>query len=86
MLPGCVCCYVRKNALLQYLEITEGRDMAVYEVPLYIYLLGFGYVSQFPYVLYYVVAKRRGPMCFRCFVFSLPCELLFLLSFIASWT
>ena len=33
-------------------------------------------------------ATPRGPMCFRCLVFSLsgPCELLFLLCFIASWT
>ena len=30
----------------------------------------------------------RGLMCFRCLIFSLsePCELLFLLCFIASWT
>ena len=29
----------------------------------------------------------RGPMCFRCLMFNLsgPCELLFLLCFIASW-
>ena len=28
----------------------------------------------------------RGPMCFRCLIFNLsgPCELLFLLCFIAS--
>ena len=33
-------------------------------------------------------ASSRGPMCFRCLMFSLsgPCELLFLLSRIASWT
>ena len=33
-------------------------------------------------------ASTRGPMCFRCLIFNLsgPCELLFLLSFIASWT
>ena len=33
-------------------------------------------------------ASPRGPMCFRCLIFSLsrPCELLFLLCFIASWT
>ena len=33
-------------------------------------------------------ASPRGPMCFRCPLFSLsvPCELLFLLSFIASLT
>ena len=33
-------------------------------------------------------ARLRGPMCFRCLIFNLsgPCELLFLLGFIASWT
>ena len=33
-------------------------------------------------------ASLRGPMCFRCLVFSLSgtCEVLFLLCFIASWT
>ena len=33
-------------------------------------------------------ASPRGPMCFRCLIFSLSgsCELLFLLCFIASWT
>ena len=41
-------------------------------------------------VLYILVrnSSPRGPMCFRCLIFSLsgPCELLFLLCFIASWT
>ena len=33
-------------------------------------------------------ASPRVPMCFRCLIFNLsgPCELLFLLCFIASWT
>ena len=33
-------------------------------------------------------ASPRGPMCFRCLIFNLsgPCELLFLLCFMASWT
>ena len=33
-------------------------------------------------------ASPRGPMCFKCLMFNLsgPCELLFLLCFIASWT
>ena len=33
-------------------------------------------------------ANPRGPMCFRCLTFGLlgPCELLFLLCFIAHWT
>ena len=31
-------------------------------------------------------ASPRGPMCFRCLIFNLsgPCELLFLLCFVAS--
>ena len=46
--------------------------MGLYEVPLSVSLLGFGI----------------GTMCFRCLIFNLsgPCELLFLLCFIASWT
>ena len=58
------------------------------------------YVSQLPCVRYYVFVKSSfkhtregmrvqvGPMCFRCLIFNLsgPCELLFLLCFIASWT
>ena len=33
-------------------------------------------------------ASPRGSRCFRCLIFNLsgPCELLFLLCFIASWT
>ena len=33
-------------------------------------------------------ASPRVPMCLRCLMFNLsgPCELLFLLCFIASWT
>ena len=45
MLRGCVwyvCCYVKKNALLQCFAITERRDMGLCEVSLSIYLLGFG--------------------------------------------
>ena len=46
------------------------------------------YVSQLPCVRYYIFVKSilmrnlspRGPMCFRCLIFSLsrPCELIFL--------
>ena len=56
------------------------------------------YASQLPYVWHYVGVKSifnmlvknaspRRSMCFRCLMFSLsgPCELLFLLCFIASW-
>ena len=33
-------------------------------------------------------ASPRGPMCFRCLIFTVsrPCELLFILCFIATWT
>ena len=33
-------------------------------------------------------ASPRGPMCYRCLMFNLagPCELLFLLCCIPSWT
>ena len=42
------------------------------------------YVSQLPYVWYYVGVKSS----FSCLMFSLsgPCGLLFLLCFISSWT
>ena len=52
------------------------------------------YVSQLPYVWYYGGVKSsfqhaspRGPMFLRSLMFNLsgPCELLFLLCFIASW-
>ena len=75
--------------------------MVLYEVSLSMSLLGFGMeISQLPYVLYYVGVKssfqhareecdsKRAYMYFRCLMFILsgPCELLFLLCFIASWT
>ena len=81
--------------------ITEKRDVGPYEVALSTSLLGFwdgDYVSQLPHVCYYVVvsgfkyarenASTRGPMWFWCLMLRLlgPCELLFLLCFIASWT
>ena len=82
--------------------ITERRDMGLYEVPLSVSLLGFGigtmlanfHVCGIMFLLRAVLnilvrnASPRGPMCFRCLIFNLsgPCELLFLLCFIASWT
>ena len=76
--------------------------MGLYEVPLSKSLLWFGMetvLSNFHMCGIMLVlravfnmlvrnASPRGPMCFRCLMFSLsgPCELLFLLSFIASWT
>ena len=78
--------------------ITERRDMGLYEVPLSVSLLGFGigtmlanfHVFLLRAVLNILVmnASPRGSMCFRCVIFNLsgPCELLFLLCFIASWT
>ena len=64
--------------------------MGLYEVPLSMSLLGFGmgdYVSQLPYVWYYVGVKI-SVMCFWCLMFNLSgrCGLLFLLCFIAYWT
>ena len=76
--------------------------MGLYEVPLSMSLLGFGMgtmLAKFHMcgimlvlraVFYMRVrnASPRGPMCFRCLMFNLsgPCELLFLLCLIASWT
>ena len=69
--------------------------MGLYEVPLSVSLLGLG-IGTLPCVRYYVFVinilarnvSPRGPMCFRCLIFNVsrPCELLFLLCFIASWT
>ena len=75
--------------------------MSLYEVPMSICLLGFamgtmlanfhmcGIMLVIRAVFNMLVgnASPRGPMCFRCLMFSLsgPCE-LFLLCFIASWT
>ena len=82
--------------------ITESMDVILFEVPLSMSLLGFGmgtmltnfHMCGIMLVLRAVFnmlvrnASQRGPMCFRCLMFSLsgPCELLFLLCFIASWT
>ena len=76
--------------------------MGLYEVPLSVSLLGFvigtmlanfhvcGIMFLLRAVLNILVrnASPRGPMCFRCLIFNLsgPCELLFLLCFIASRT
>ena len=76
--------------------------MGLYEVPLSMPLLGFGmgtmlanfHMCSIKLLLIAVFSmlvrntSPRGPMCFRCLMFSLfgPCELLFLLCFIASWT
>ena len=76
--------------------------MSLYEMPLSMSLLGFGmgtmlanfHICGIMLVLRAVFnmlmrnASPRGPMCFRYLMFSLsgPCELLFLLCFIASWT
>ena len=100
LLPGCVWYvfyYVRK-IFSSVFTITERGDMGLYEVP----LLGFGigtmltnfHVWCIMFLLRAVLnilvrnASPRGPMCFRCLIFNLPwpCELLFLLCFIASWT
>ena len=71
----------------------------MYEVPLSMSFLGWGLLLKFYMCGIMLVlravfnmlvrnAGRSGPMCFRCLMFSLsgPCQLLFLLCFIASWT
>ena len=76
--------------------------MGLYELPLSMFLLGFGmgtmltnfHMCGIMLVLRAVFntlvrnASPRGPVCFRCLMFNLsgPCELLFLLCFITSWT
>ena len=76
--------------------------MGLYEVPLFMSLLGFGMATMLAnlqmcgimLVLRVVFnmlvrnASLRGYMCFRCLMFNLSgsCELLFSLCFIASWT
>ena len=59
--------------------------MGLYEVPLSV--SGFG-LSTMLANFHVRNASPRGPMCFRCMIFSLsgPCELLFLLCFIVSLT
>ena len=60
--------------------ITERRDMGLYEEPLSVSLLGFGIGTMI--ANFYVLlrtdlnismrnASPRGPMCFRCLIFSL---------------
>ena len=65
--------------------ITERRDMGLYEVPLSLSLLGFGVgtmlanfhmcgimlVLRTVFNMLVVNASPRGPMCFRCMMFSL---------------
>ena len=76
--------------------------MGLYEVPVSMPLLGIGmgtilanfHMCGIMLVLRAVLnmlvrnATPRGPMCFRCLMFSLSgtCELLFLLCFITSCT
>ena len=74
--------------------------MGLYEVSLSLLGLGMGNMLAIFHMCGIMVVLRtvfnmlvknaspRGPMCFRCLLFGLsgPCELLFLLCFIASWT
>ena len=73
--------------------------MDLYEMPLSMALLCFGMgimLANFHMCVIMLVLRAvfnmlvspRGPICVRCLMFNLsgPCELLFLLCFIASWT
>ena len=65
--------------------ITESRDMGLYEVPLSVSLLSFGIgtmLSNFQVLGIILVLRAvlniltgnvcpRGPMCFRCLIYSL---------------
>ena len=93
--------YVRR-LFTSVFAITEWRDMGLYAGPLSMSLLGSGmgtmlanfYMCGIMLVLRTVFnmlvrnASPRAFMCFRRLMFNLsgPCELLFLLCFIASWT
>ena len=72
--------------------ITEMRDMGLYEVhssmSFLFHICGVMLVLIAVFNMLVGNVNPRGPMCFRCLIFSLsgPCELLFLLCFIASWT
>ena len=83
-------CCVLYPCCVGVFAITKRRDIGLYEVPLSMSIfVGFwdgDYVSQLPYVWYYVGVKssfqhaREGLCtCFRCLVFNLsgPCELSF---------
>ena len=88
--------------VLSIFAITERRDMSLYEVHLPMSLLGFGMWTMLANfhmcgimlvlrAVFNILVRNvspRGPMCFKCLIFSLsgPCELLFLICFIASWT
>ena len=72
--------------------------MGLYKVPLSMslletmlanfYMCGIMLVLRAVFNMLMRNANPRGPMCFRCLMFNLsgPCELLFLLCLIASWT
>ena len=76
--------------------------MGLYEMPLSVSLLGFGIGTMLANfhmcgimlvlrIVFNILVRNLspiGPMCFRCMMFNLsgPCEWLFLLCFIASWT
>ena len=67
--------------------ITERRDMGLYEVPLSVSMCEVIFLLRAVLNILVRNAIPRGPMCFRCLIFSLsgPCEVLLLLCFIASW-
>ena len=81
--------------------ITESRDMRLYELSLSmsfafgmgtmlanLHMCGIMLVLRTVFSMLVRNASPRGLMCFRCmmFIFSLPCEFLFLLCLMAFWT
>ena len=87
----CLLLYNEEGSSPGSLQITERRDMGLYEVPLSMSLLGFGmgimlanfHMCGIMLVLRAVFnmlvrnASPGGHMCFRCLMFNLsgPCEL-----------
>ena len=91
----CHCRVLCLVPVFRVFAITERRDMVLYEVPLSMSLLGFGMgnmlanfhmcgimlVLRAVFNMLVMNASPRGPMCFRCLMFSLsgPCELYLVL-------
>ena len=83
VLRGWVCYVCKEEGSSPVSVITERRDIGLYEVPLSMSLLGYGmgtmlanfHMCGIMLVLRAVFSMRnaspRGPMCFRCLMFSL---------------
>ena len=93
------CCVAVLQCLCNYWRRDMGMYEVPLSMSLLGFGMGTLFVSQLTYVWYYVGVKRsfqhareecesKRAYVFRCLMFNLsgPCELLFLLCYIASWT